>query len=275
VHDEPGLNEKRMRLRYAGTCRVCGRALPVNTEAVYERANKTVRCIAHAQQQHESPVEMESVDPGTPGSSARREFERRRVAREERIRNKHPKLGGLIHALTDEPQSTTAWETGARGEERLGTGLNQLASEGVRVLHDRRLPKSRANIDHLAVTQTGVYVIDAKKYTGRPHLKVEGGLLRPRVERLLVGTRDCTKLVDGVIKQVEIVRGVVGEGMPVHGILCFVEADWPLLGGAFTTQGVEVLWPKRLYPQLKADGEIGSEKLSDLTRQLAAVLPPA
>jgi len=104
-----------------------------------------------------------------------------------------------------------------------------------------------------------VYVIDAKKYTGRPHLKVEGGLLRPRVERLLVDTRDCTKLVDGVIDQVEIVRGVVGEGVPVHGIHCFVEADRPLLGGAFTTRGVEVLWPKRLYPQPKADGEIGSE----------------
>jgi len=143
------------------------------------------------------------------------------------------------------------------------------------VLHDRRLPKSRAHIDHLAVTQTGVYVIDAKKYTGRPHLKVEGGLLRPRVERLLVGTRDCTKLVDGVIKQVEIVRGVVGDGVPVHGVICFVEADWPLLGGAFATRGVEVLWPKRLYPRLKVGGEIGSEKLSDLIRQLAAVLPPA
>jgi len=68
-----------MRLRYAGTCRVCGGALPANTEAVYERANKTVRCVVHAQQQYESPVEMESVDPGIPGSSARREFERRRV----------------------------------------------------------------------------------------------------------------------------------------------------------------------------------------------------
>ena len=275
IHDEPGLTAKRMRLRYAGACRVCGRALPANTEAVYERASKTVRCIVHAQEEYESPVEVEPVDPGTPGSSARREFDRRGVAREERIRTRHPKLGGLIHALTDEPQSTTAWEAGALGEEKLGTGLNQLASEGVRVLHDRRMPTSRANIDHVAVTPTGVYVIDAKKYAGRPHLKVEGGILRPRVERLLVGSRDCTKLVDGVINQVAVVRRVVGEGIPVHGVLCFVEADWPLLGGAFATRGVEVLWPRRLYARLKADGEIPSETLSDLTRQLAAVLPPA
>lgn len=37
----------------------------------------------------------------------------------------------------------------------------------------------RTNIDHLTVTPTGVYLIDAKKYRGRPHLKVEGGLLPP------------------------------------------------------------------------------------------------
>ncbi|GAA2161866.1 hypothetical protein GCM10009845_12560 [Pedococcus bigeumensis] len=45
-------------------------------------------------------------------------------------------------------------------------------------------PGSRANIDHLAVTAGGVHVIDAKKYRGRPQLKIEGGILRPRVERL-------------------------------------------------------------------------------------------
>lgn len=73
------------------------------------------------------------------------------------------------------------------GEERLGHRLNELVTDQLRVLYDRRVPSSRANIDHLAVTPTGVYVIDAKKYRGRPHLKVEGGLLRPRVEKLLVG----------------------------------------------------------------------------------------
>lgn len=68
-------------------------------------------------------------------------------------------------------------------------------------------------------------MIDAKKFAGRPRLKVEGGLLRPRTEKLLVGTPNCTKLVDGVLKQMDVVRGVIGDGMPVHGVLCFVEAD--------------------------------------------------
>ena len=176
--------------------------------------------------------------------------------------------------MTDEPQSTKAWDTGAIGEERLGEKLNELASDTLRVLHDRRIPGTRANIDHIAITPTGVYVIDPKRYAGRPMLKVEGGLLRPRTEKLLVGGRDRTKLVDGVLKQVDLVRTIVGDDVPVTGILCFIDADWPLIGGAFATRGVEVLWPKKLYPLLAAPTP-SQVDLDALHRALAAALPPA
>lgn len=97
-------------------------------------------------------------------------------------------------------------------------------------------------------------MIDAKKYRGRPHLKIDGGLFQPRVERLFVGSRDCSKLVVGVLQQVEVVRGILTPGLPVHGVLCFVEADWPLLGGDFITRDVHALWPKKLYSKLQAYG---------------------
>jgi hypothetical protein len=179
----------------------------------------------------------------------------------------------LILAVSDDPQSTTAWSTGALGEEKLGAGLNRLASETIRLLHDRRMPRSRANIDHLAVTPTGVYVIDAKKYRGRPHLKIDGGLFRPRVERLLVGSRDCTKLVDGVLKQVDVVRGILEADVPVRGVLCFVEADWPLLGGDFAIRDVYALWPKKLYPKLQAEGALTPDVIAEIHRALARALP--
>lgn len=268
-------DEKRMRLRYAGVCRVCAIALPAKAEAIYERSTKTVRCLAHDGSVADVPTVDEPIDPGTPGGSARREFERREQNRERRIREKHPRLGGLIHALSEEPQSTKAWDTGALGEERLGSRLNELASDTLRVMHDRRIPGSRANIDHLAVTPNGVFVIDAKKYQGRPHLKIEGGLLRPRVEKLVVGTRDCTKLVDGSLKQVGIVREVIGDQIAVQGVLCFVEADWPLLGGSFTTRGVEVMKPKKLYPLLLAGDRADMHAVEDVYRRLASALPPA
>lgn len=104
-------------------------------------------------------------------------------------------------------------------------------------------------------------------------MKVEGGLLRPRTEKLLVGGRDRTKLVDGVLKQVDRVRAIVGD-IPVTGVLCFIDADWPLIGGAFTTRGVEVLWPKKLYPRLTAPASFQFD-VGALHRSLAKALPPA
>ncbi len=121
----------------------------------------------------------------------------------------------------------------------------------------------------------GVWVIDAKRYQGRPTLRIEGGLLRPRVEKLLVGRRNCTKVVDGVLKQLEVVRGVVGDDVPVHGALCFVDADWPLIGGSFTTRGVAVLWPKKLYPRLQEPGPLSLDDVDRLHRALARALPPS
>lgn len=282
-----------MRLRYAGVCRICSTPIEARTQAVYERATRTVRCLSCSapsseptaaagdepgEVQDQTPAEVDELpdpDPGTAGASARREFERRQSRREERIRSKHPKLGGLILALSDDPQSTRAWDRGAVGEERLGQGLDARASATVRLLHDRRLPGTRANVDHLAVTPSGVLVIDAKRYVGRrPALVVEGGILRPRVEKLTVGSRDRTNLVEGVLKQVEVVAGLVGEALPVHGFLCFLEADWPLIGGAFTVRGVDVLWPRKLYPRLMAEGPSGAV-VPEVHARLAKALPPA
>ncbi len=101
------------------------------------------------------------------------------------------------------------------------------------------------------------------------------GLVRPRVERLLAGRRDCTALVDGVLRQVDVVRGVVGDGAALHPVLCFVEADWPMIGGSFTTRGVEVLWPRKLYPKLTAEGPLSLEDLKQVHRLLHEALPPA
>lgn len=272
-----------MRLRYAGHCRMCEIELPSKSDAIYERASRTVRCLtcvsapeAVAPEAHGAPEERPlEVDPGVPGASARREYERRRTRREDRVRSEHRRLGGLILAMSDDPQSTRAWDTGALGEERLGAGLNELADDSLRVLHDRRIPGSSANIDHLAVTPSGVFVIDAKRYQGRPSLVVEGGLIRPRVEKLVVGRRDCTKVVDGVLKQLAVVRGVVGDAPAVRGVLCFIEADWPLIGGSFTTRGVDVLWPRKLYPKLRAEGPMSAEDVRSLYRLLGSALPPA
>ena len=152
-------------------------------------------------------------------------------------------------------------------------GSTPLASDQIAVLHDRRIPGSKANIDHIAVTRSGVWVIDAKRYKGRPELKVEGGILRLRVEKVLVGGRDCTKLVDGVLKQVDWCATSVDDVL-VTGALCFVEADWPLIGGSFTTRGVHVVWPKRLA-KLLVGAEEADVDVAAIRHALASSLKPA
>ncbi len=253
---------KQIRLRYAGTCRLCGASLAPGTEAVHETETKLVRCLTCAPDEMSPAPEppgggSSPAESGIAGLSARREYERRKAKDEERLRGKWGRLGGLADALSDERQSTKAWERGAVGEERLGARLDSLAHGGLAVLHDRRIPGSTANIDHIAITRKGIWVIDAKRYAGRPELNIEGGIFRPRVEKLLVGRRDCTRLVDGVLKQVGLVCEVVGD-VPVIGALCFVDADWPLIGGSFATRSIHVLWPKRLAKILaeETDGDI-------------------
>jgi hypothetical protein len=263
---------------------------------VYDRAAKQVLCLDCAStvpaieptsmvaeplpptgESVRSPAEPASVESGTAGASARREFERRAAKREQRIRERHPKLGGLILALSDDPQSTTAWQRGAKGEELLGRRLDELADRGVRALHDRRIPGTRANIDHIAISSAGVFVLDAKRYKGRPALRVEGGILRPRVETLTVGSRKCNPLVDGMHKQLDLVTAALGEasGVSVTGMLVFVEADWPLFGGDFTTRGIRVLWPKRAAEHLLEPGALGVDDVDGLHRTLASVFVPA
>ena len=53
------------------------------------------------------------------------------------------------------------------------------------------------------------------------------------------------KPISTTLKQVDVVRDLVGD-VSVKGGLCFIEAAWPLVGGAFSTHGVHLLWPKRL-----------------------------
>lgn len=225
-----------------------------------------------------SPDAIGQVESGTPGASAMREFERRVAMQEQRIRERHPKLGGLIIALSDDPQSTTAWRSGARGEQVLGRRLDALADRGVHVLHDRRIPGSRANIDHIAISSGGVFVLDAKRYKGRPTLKAEGGILRPRTETLLVGGRRCDHLVDGMRKQLGVVAAALAaehSDVPLAGMLVFIEADWPLLGGDFATRGVNVLWPKKATEHILAPGQLTDSDVSTLHAELARLFPPA
>jgi hypothetical protein len=185
----------------------------------------------------------------TAGASAQNEYHRRserelatkhqKVADDaqwrQQIKAERPVMGRVATALTAKPritpesQATAAWKVGAEGERRVGEVLQGV--RGIEVLHDRLIPGSRANIDHLVVGPSGVFVIDAKKYTGKLEVRDKGGLFR-HDPHLYVNGRDRTKTVDGVLRQVKVVRTALGDDfadVQIRGVLCFIGAKWPLM----------------------------------------------
>src|SRR5690606_23007100 len=119
------------------------------------------------------------------------------------------RIGKIARRLSSEPPSTPAWKEGALGEERVAVILaDRLGNQAV-LLHDRRVPGTRGNIDHVVVASSGVWVVDAKRYSGKVERRDVGGFFRKDL-RLYVDGRDRTRLLDGVRRQVDAVRSVLG-----------------------------------------------------------------
>jgi hypothetical protein len=58
-------------------------------------------------------------------------------------------------------------EKGIIGEEGVGAELERIAKEyGLTVLHDLSIPKSKANLDHVLIAKSAIFIVDAKNYAG-------------------------------------------------------------------------------------------------------------
>lgn len=139
-------------------------------------------------------------------------------------------------------QREFAWDKGAEGEERVGANLDALATDTTRVLHDRLMPGSRANIDHLVVSPAGVWTVETKYYKGRVEVR--------RGRELRVNGRDRSKLVAQARRQAEAVQKKLTSAghadVVVLPVLCFVGAEWPLLFPPRKVGDVRLVSPRRL-----------------------------
>ena len=263
---------------------MCGAALPAGADAWWDSEVKAATC-----EQCYYPV----AAAGIAGASAAREHERRagneRRRKEEaiaddaawraQVKADHPLLGRFAAAvspkpqMTPESQATRAWAHGAAGEERVAEIL--AGCDGVLPLHDRRIPGTKANIDHIAVGPAGVFVIDAKKYSGKIEKRDRGGWLRSDI-RLYVAGRDRTKLVRGMVRQLEIVRAALDESVPVRAILCFVGVEWPgFRMRPIDVGGVTAVWPLKLAEVVTAPGELTPDDMRRVASALRTALPSA
>ncbi len=141
------------------------------------------------------------------------------------------------------------------------------------LLSDRRVPRTRGDIDHIAIAASGVWVIDAKHYTGRVEPRDKGGWFRTDW-RLYVDGRDKTKLVDALDWQIAVVeKALSGEEVPIHAALCFVGANWGLFSKPFQHAGVWVTWVAKLADIILEPGPLGEDEVQAVAAKLARVLP--
>lgn len=275
---------KVLALRRADTCADCAVELPAGTQAAWDAAARTVRCLACTTTADSTPTDSPIPAGPTPaaGGSAQREYDKRSQRREAAIRSRHPRLGGLVLALTNEPASTRVWAQGALGERAVAAKIDELAGEHLIALHDRRMLRpdgrpSRANIDHLVVTATGVWIVDAKTHHGTLEVRRSGGLFSPRVERLFIGGRDKSSLLNGLAGQVEAVRTVlaaVSADVPVRGALCFVGTELPWFGSS-SISDIPLVGRRGLAKLLKQPGDLAPDDRAALAAYLEGRFIPA
>lgn len=235
------------------------------------------------------------------GTSAQREYEKRRAKRTEEVRRRlsitipltivggvaagliaerfYPGLGwlaGLVVLLYlalqfwGAKQHIESYGKGAEGERKTGRALEDRKLAGYRVLHDRRIPGSRANIDHIAIGPGGVFVVETKSYKGK--LEIRG-------EEIFVSGRNRTSVLEQTWREAVAVQGVLGEllaefGLNVVPLLCIHGVEFPW--GRSAAQGVRIVGARGLRKALEsAETRLNGEQIQQLVDRAEVLLKPA
>lgn len=277
-------------LKYPSVCSVCGSELARYTRALWNRETRKITCLNCTQLatstenlaeplQEEIPKSFEAIpsrpDSGTPGASAKLISNKLHARREARIDERFGRWSGLVKFLFDDPQSTKAWVKGSEGERQIAEALTKRLGDRCVLLHDRKIPGSRANIDHIAVAASGIWIIDTKNYTGALKRVDKGGWLKTDY-RLIVNGRDHTSLVQGLHRQASVIQKQLGStDTPIHSVLCFVNAEWGFLSKPFSIDGVWITYSRNLAEKIAELGPLSEEEVLRVANILAEKLPPA
>ena len=265
---------REWRVKFDGTCARCGTLLRQGAIAVWDPRSRSMHCV-------ECPSSMTSVPPDTPletgiaGASAKREHDRRMAKREADATAKWgERFGAYVVRFGTPPQSTRAWAIGARGEEKLAAELSKV--EGLHVLNDRKVPRTKGNIDHIVISQAGVFVVDAKNIRGRIHVRNRGWPWKPDY-RLYVGGRDRSELASKLDWQVDAVGSALQSAgidpMPsITPVLCFIDGDWPM-HGADEFEGVRLESERSIRRLVTRTGELDASRIEEIARTIASALP--
>ncbi len=147
-----------------------------------------------------------------------------------------------------ESSPATKWRRGAEGERRTAQLLAPLRHLGWTVLHDRRIPGSAANIDHLVIGPSGVWLVDSKSWRGRVKVLGDGRLWYGR--RCLDGDLCVLRWEASEIGRALGGQRRAGEPLPIQPVLCVHGARLPRRQLRF--DDVILVSPKALLDVLKS-----------------------
>ena len=140
---------RRLRLRYPAECASCRLELSPGTDAFWDRGTKEATCLACAP---DGPAPA----AGTAGGSAAAEGERRKEKRVEGVRRRYGDHAAAVAEEMAGRDTAATWGKGSEGEKRLAAFVAREVGEAVIPLHDRLIPGTRGNIDHIFIASTGV-----------------------------------------------------------------------------------------------------------------------
>jgi hypothetical protein len=165
MEEEPAsvTDMKRMRLRYAGTCVRCGTPLAAGTTADYDRASKTVACVACPPPR---VVSDEAVETAPLGPGRRRAASRGHLTRSTTTAARN-QIRSAVRFLTwlDTHNVTVAEATQHHLEDYQQTPASDRSGDGsfIRWLRDSRI-NTRLRIATLPATQPAVTISDEQRW---------------------------------------------------------------------------------------------------------------
>jgi hypothetical protein len=161
-------------------------------------------------------------------------------------------------------EQARTWQRGAHGERRTAHLLDRLTRDGFVVFHDLAVPgNTRANVDHLVIGPTGVFIIDSKQWTGTVRQGADGLVWHNHtpLDRTLATVRWEAATISRVL------------GTRATPLLCVHGAH--VQGGGLDTQGLAIVPAHLLRSALGQDRVLSDAEVAVLATTGTTRLHPA
>ena len=243
-------------LRYGGICDSCGAKIDVRSTGWHDPDLKKVRCASCGPlAEVDVAGETHEMSPDPIGGSA--------ALREGRSRHDHK------------------WVKGAAGEYLMDQSLRNRLSKDAVILTDRQIPGTKANIDHLVVASSGVWIIDTKNWKGR--IEYKGSSSFSTDPRLYVAGKDRTAVVEAMYAMViPVAKAIDNRSVPVNPALVFIDGDWAtaalprlMMNRPYQHLGVWITPPKILAKMINEAGPLDNQAVQVLGVKLDHLFVPA